>query len=111
MRMVAVLSVAVLITSVGIAAQDARVERGEKLYADNKCAMCHSIAGKGNAKGPLDSVGANRTPEVIRQWLINPAEMAGKTEATRKPPMPNYAKLSKEDLDALVSYLGTLKKK
>lgn len=93
------------------AAQDAKVARGEKLYADNKCAMCHSIAGKGNAKGPLDSVGANRTAEVIRQWLINPAEMAGKTKATRKPPMPNYAKLSKEDLDALVSYLSTLKKK
>lgn len=92
-------------------AQDPKVQRGEKLYADNRCSMCHSIQGKGNAKGPLDEVGARHSAEELRQWLINPAEMTGKTKAARKPPMPNYAKLPKEDLDALVAYLSTLKKK
>jgi len=77
-------------------AQDPKVERGQKLYADNRCQMCHSIQGKGNAKGPLDEVGTKLTVEQIRQWLINPAEMTGKTKATRKPPMPPYAKLPKE---------------
>jgi mono/diheme cytochrome c family protein len=93
------------------AAQDAKVERGQKLYADNRCQMCHSIQGKGNAKGPLDDVGARLNAEQVRQWLINPAEMTGKTKATRKPPMPPFAKLPKEDVDALVTYLLTLKKK
>ena len=92
-------------------AQDPKVQRGQKLYADNRCQMCHSIQGKGNAKGPLDEVGTKLTAEQIRQWLINPAEMTGKTKATRKPPMPPYAKLAKEDVDALVTYLQTLKKK
>ena len=35
-------------------AQDAAA--GAKVYADQKCGVCHSIAGKGNAKGPLDGV-------------------------------------------------------
>lgn len=96
----------------GVAAQDAKlVERGQKLYAEQKCSMCHSVAGKGNAKGPIDDAGTKYTAEELRQWLINPKEMAAKVKSTRKPPMSNYAKLSKEDIEALVAYMQTLKKK
>lgn len=94
------------------AAQDAaKVAQGEKLYTAQKCQMCHSINGKGNPKGPLDGVGDKLSAEDIRQWLINPQEMTGKTKATRKPPMGSYAKLSKEDIEALVAYMQSLKKK
>jgi mono/diheme cytochrome c family protein len=92
-------------------AQDAKVAQGEKLYAQHKCSMCHAVAGKGNAKGPLDDAGTKYTAEELRQWLINPGEMAVKAKSTRKPPMPAYAKLSKEDVEALVAYMQTLKKK
>lgn len=102
--------VIILVGAVPAFAQDAKVEKGMKLFADSKCSMCHSVAGKGNAKGPLDGVGSKLTAEEIRQWLINPAEMTGKTKATRKPPMPPFAKLAKEDLDALIAYMQTLKK-
>ena len=37
-------------------AQEARAA-GEKLFTEQKCTLCHSVAGKGNAKGPLDEVG------------------------------------------------------
>ena len=41
-----------------LSAQDAdKVKRGEAVYAEQKCSLCHSIAGKGNAKGSLDGVG------------------------------------------------------
>ena len=93
------------------AAQDkAAVDRGVKVFADQKCSMCHSVAGKGNAKGPLDNAGGKLSAEDIRQWLIAPRVMAEKAKATRKPLMPEYTKLSKEDLDGLVAYLRTLKK-
>jgi mono/diheme cytochrome c family protein len=91
------------------AAQDAK--QGEKLYADQKCSMCHSVAGKGNAKGPLDDVGSRLSDEDIRQWLINPRVMSEKAKSTRKPLMPAYTKLKAEDLNALIAYLKTLKKK
>jgi len=92
-------------------AQAAAVERGAKLYAETKCSMCHSVAGKGNAKGALDDVGAKLSADEIRQWLVDPAAMTVKAKAERKPPMKSYASLPKGDLDALVAYLQTLKLK
>ena len=93
-------------------AQDkALIERGMKVYAEQKCSVCHSIDGKGNAKGPLDSVGLKLSVDEIREWIVHPAEMTKKTKAERKPPMRAYPKLAKEDLDALVAYMQSLKKK
>jgi mono/diheme cytochrome c family protein len=89
----------------------ASIERGMKVYADQKCSVCHSIAGKGNAKGVLDDVGSRLTAEEIRMWMVSPAEMTKKTNATRKPPMRAYPNLPKEDLDGLVAYMLSLKKK
>ena len=43
-------------------------------------------------------------------WIVTPAEMTKKTNATRKPPMRAYASLPKEDLDALVAFLASKKK-
>ena len=94
------------------AAQDAKVAKGEKVFADQKCSLCHSIAGKGNAKGPLDEVGTKYKAEELHQWIVDPAAMATKMKADRKPAMPaKYASLPKDDVDALVAYLSTLKKK
>lgn len=111
--MVVMLSLATNAT--GAAAQEheqhAQMERGMKVYADQKCAVCHSIAGKGNTKGALDDVGSRLTPDEIRAWMVNPAEMTKKTKAERKPPMRAYPNLSKEDVEALVAYMVSLKKK
>jgi len=94
-------------------AQDAA--KGSKLFTDNKCAMCHSIAGKGNPKGPLDEVGSKLSPAQIREWITDPATMAANAKADRKPAMATMAatfkKMPKEDVDSLVAYLSSLKKK
>jgi mono/diheme cytochrome c family protein len=90
-------------------AQDAK---GAKVYADQKCQVCHSIGGKGNAKGPLDDVGTKLSSADIHEWIVDPAGMTAKAKATRKPAMPaKYGSLPKDDLDALVAYLSSLKKK
>ena len=104
---------AVLLTATQtVAAQDkAQIERGIKVYADQKCSACHSIAGKGNQKGALDDVGSRLTADEIRMWIVSPAEMTKKTKAERKPPMRAYPNLAKEDLDAVVAYMASLKKK
>jgi len=44
---------------VSVAAQD--TAHGQKVYAAQKCSVCHSIAGHGNAKGKLDDVGSKLT--------------------------------------------------
>ena len=93
------------------AGQDAaQVKKGEEVYAAQKCSMCHSIAGKGNKLSPLDGVATKLTADEIRDWIVNPTEMAAKTKSTKKPPMPaKYGKLAKEEIDALVVYMQSLK--
>ena len=93
--------------TVAVAAQDAA--RGEKVYADQKCAVCHSIAGKGNAKGALDGIATKLKADDIRAWIVDAKGMTAKMKPTRKPEMRAYM-LPKEDVDALVAYMMTLKK-
>jgi mono/diheme cytochrome c family protein len=105
-------AVAVVVFAGAASAQDAaKIAKGEKVYADQKCSLCHSIAGKGNPKGSLDGIGAKLKAEELHDWIVKPAEMATKANAARKPPMPaKYASLPKDDLDSLVVYLSSLKK-
>jgi mono/diheme cytochrome c family protein len=92
-----------------VMAQDVKAA-GEKVFTEQKCSLCHSIAGKGNLKGPLDEVSGKLKPEEIRAWITDSKGMAEKTHAERKPVMKVYD-LPKADVDALVAYLTTLKKK
>lgn len=109
MRTILLATLAVTVAT-SASAQDAA--KGAQVYADQKCSVCHAVAGKGNAKGALDDVGAKLTADEIRQWIVDPVAMTAKTKAPRKPAMPaKYASLPKADLDALVAYLSSLKKK
>ncbi|MBI2186595.1 MAG: cytochrome c [Acidobacteria bacterium] len=89
----------------------ALVEHGEKVYAAQKCSVCHSIAGKGNPKGLLDDVGARLSADEIRMWIVDAPAMTAKTKAPRKPAMKAYANIPKDELEALVAYMQSLKKK
>ena len=106
----ALLALAILPVS-SVANAQTPAEQGMKIYADQKCALCHAIAGKGNAKGPLDNVGGKLPAAAIRRWIVTPAEMTKAAKAERKPAMKAYASLPGADLDALVAYLVTLKAK
>jgi mono/diheme cytochrome c family protein len=108
-----VLSLAGILVIAGpaFAQNPAVVEKGMKVFADQKCSLCHSVGGKGNAKGPLEDSVAKLSADELRQWLVEPQEMREKTGADRKPVMKSFATLPKGDLDALVVYLVSLKKK
>jgi mono/diheme cytochrome c family protein len=93
-----------------IASAQSAVERGQKVYAAQKCNICHSVAGVGNKRGALDDVGARLSAEQIRQWIVDAPGMTAKTKSERKPPMKSYASLPKEDVDGLVAYMQSLKK-
>ena len=62
-----------------------QADKGEDVYAAQKCSMCHSLDGKGQAKGPLDGIGTKLTAAEIREWIVNSTEMTKKHNATRKP--------------------------
>src|SRR6266542_4382722 len=90
-------------------AQDATIAKGQQVYADQKCGLCHSIGDKGNKKGPLDGVGSKLSAAEIRESITDSKGMTAKMKTTRKPEMKSYT-LPKDDVDALVAYLGSLKK-
>jgi len=91
-------------------AQDAAlVKKGEEVFAAQKCAVCHSIGGKGAKANPLDGVGAKLSADDIRAWITDPVAMTKKTNSQKKPPMPKNAKLTPADVDALVAYMQSLK--
>ena len=92
-----------------VAAQDAKVAQGEKLFVDQKCTLCHSIGDKGNKKGPLDGVAAKLKTDEIREWITDPKGMTVKMKTTRKPEMKVYT-LPMVVVAALVAYLSTHKK-
>ena len=90
------------------AAQDAAVARGQQVFTDQKCSLCHSIGDKGNRKGPLDGVASKVSADDIRSWVTDAKGMIAKTKPPRRPEMKAFT-LPKDDVDALVAYLGTLK--
>jgi len=108
MRSAVITAMFCLAFAAAAAAQDAKIAKGQQLFTDQKCSLCHSIGDKGNKKGPLDGVASKLSADEIRSWITDAKGMIAKTKPTRKPEMKAFA-LPKEDVDALVAYLGTLK--
>jgi mono/diheme cytochrome c family protein len=109
---IAAVAVAGLLMPPAALAQDKAVERGMQVFQQQKCTLCHSVAGKGNKKGALDDVGSKLSEAEIRQWIVDPEGMAAKATPppTRKPPMKKK-EIAPADVNALVAYLATLRKK
>ena len=82
--------------------QDSVVMAGRAVYGEQSCAVCHSIAGEGSPRSPLDGVGSRLSPEEIRLWIVDPQSMRPGV------PKPSFDELPEDDVDALVAYLQTL---
>lgn len=95
--------------SVGLGVTGLRAEeaagKGQQVFAAQHCSMCHSIAGKGNTKNPLDDVGSKMSADEMKKYIANPKSVKADSK------MKAFSSLSAEDMDALVSYLRTLTKK
>jgi mono/diheme cytochrome c family protein len=62
-------------TATAAAANDANVSRGEKLYVDSKCSLCHSVGSKGN---PLDEVGSRLSAAEVHGSIVGLDRHGGK---------------------------------
>ena len=90
--------------------------RGKEVYELHECYNCHKIGGKGSVKkrGPvLDNVGSLLTKDDIKKKVFDPGYLYadGFEKEHKKGLMPSKYKelMSEEELDALASYLSTLK--
>jgi quinol-cytochrome oxidoreductase complex cytochrome b subunit len=81
------------------------VQEGKGLFAKHGCGGCHKVGGEGGAGGPaLDQTGA-RHGDI--QWQI--AHLKAPASTTPGSTMPAYAHLSETELQALATYLVSLK--
>ena len=96
------------------AVQDASVETGRRVFESTACINCHAVAGT-NANGrfgpdlthlmsraTIASGAAPNTPEKLRLWIQDPNKIK---PGSLMPAM----QLSDTDLDAVVSYMETLR--
>jgi cytochrome c2 len=85
---------------------DAAVARGSKVYVWQRCGKCHSLDGRDPKKRSLDGIGTKITAEEIRLWIVDPVDMASKTEPPRTTKMKSHAGMAQSDLAALVAFLA-----
>jgi cytochrome c2 len=93
----------IFICCIIVFAAEGDIENGKKVYAAQKCKLCHSIDGVGNKKSPLDGVGSKLSVEDMTTWIVEPKKMLPETK------MKAYPNLPEKDLEDLVAYMMSLK--
>lgn len=85
------------------------IKAGHMVYREHTCARCHSIAGKGNPRNPLDNVGLKLASTTMRGWITGEDSLQGLLpERAFKQKQP-YKDLSEDELTALVIYMQSLR--
>jgi mono/diheme cytochrome c family protein len=90
------------------AAPDSDHAAGRRIYVEQGCSLCHSIAGEGNPRNPLDGVSARHGREDMRDWIVGAGAAGDQLPARVRHSKSGYAELGDGELDALVAYLRTL---
>jgi cytochrome c2 len=76
---------------------------GEKLF-NRKCTMCHVVKGRGGAIGPdLTTVATRMSESRLQAKIAYPKKTCPGTS------MPSFATLGLPEMQALISYLKTLR--
>lgn len=86
-----------------------RIKIGRLVYEQQNCARCHSIAGQGNPRNPLDGVGIGRTANELRNRIIGVDTLQGSIPESIRKLKQGYSQLANDDLDALVIYMQSLR--
>jgi len=79
------------------------VQKGAEVFA-KKCAACHAVNGVGGTVGPdLSKIGGTRDALYLQTQLQDPKAY------NKDSKMPSFMDMAKEDKDAVVAYMLTLK--
>lgn len=86
----------------------ALVARGRDLYASLDCASCHSIAGQGSPRSPLDGVGSQLDRDALREWIIAGDSVSEDLSPRAIRAKQGYRELGDEAIESLVAYMASL---
>lgn len=85
------------------------IEAGFVVYQQQVCARCHSIAGEGNPRNPLDDVGLRHNAQTLRAWIIGADELQTVIPGRAFKIKQAYRELDSDELDALVIAMQSLR--
>ncbi len=88
--------------------EEARFARGRQLFFTEGCSGCHSVAGEGNPRGPLDGVASRRNREQLRDFAFGTGSASETLPRRVVIAKSVYAELAEEDREALISFLESL---
>lgn len=78
---------------------------GAQVYAEQGCARCHSLAGIGNPRLPLDDVARRHDAQALHHWIIGDAAITANLSSRVRAAKAGYAQLPEAEMVALIAYL------
>ena len=85
------------------------VARGQAVFTQQDCARCHSVAGKGSPRSPLDGVGSRLSRDELHDWVVASETVRQDLSPRAISAKQRYATLPAADMAALLSYLASLR--
>jgi mono/diheme cytochrome c family protein len=82
--------------------------RGLAVYEARGCARCHSVAGLGNERNPLDGVAARRTRDELEAWTVGADALEDSLPPSAFRAKRAYQSLPTDSLGWLLDYLSQL---
>lgn len=86
-----------------------RVAAGRKVFEAQDCMRCHSVAGEGSPRSPLDGIAAERTRDELRAFAIGDDSIKDELSPRILAVKRNYQSLPAKDIEALADYLASLR--
>ena len=87
----------------------ARIAAGRKVFEAQDCMRCHSVAGEGSPRSPLDGVAAELDRATLRAFAIGDDTVKDQLSPRTLAAKRNFQSLPAEDIEALADYLASLK--
>jgi len=84
------------------------IKTGRQVYKQQSCGFCHSIAGQGNPRNPLDGVGKKHSANELRNFITGADTLQDLLSTSIIKMKQRYRELSDDELDALVIYMQSL---
>ena len=81
-------------------------ETSFNIFRAQGCASCHSLAGTGNPRSPLDGAGQRLSREEFRDWITGSGSASNELSAFIIKRKERYRTLPESDMNALVELLS-----
>jgi cytochrome c5 len=95
-------------TEPAAALQESDSLAGLRVFRASGCERCHSVAGAGSPRYPLDGVGSRRNRDELRVWTVGAEAVQDSISPSALRAKQRYQQLSAEDMRVLLSFMAGL---